>query len=379
MIALVLAGTLLATGCAQSTTKKSSTKKTESTGSSEETTVTDYKASDYVTLGKYKGIEVTLTDKYSDDDAAVKKYENTLIENTGKAYVKDDSQKTVKKDSIVNVDYKGIKDGEAFEGGTATDVTIDVKNNKDATQGTGYIDGFTDGLVDAKVGTTVDSKVTFPSNYSSTDLAGKEVTFQFKVNYICKKLTADTVTADFLKTNFSVNSKDAFFSYAKKKLQSENKTKKSQETWSLVEQAVEKNSKVNSYPKDLVDTRMQNYKTQYAKQNFSKGMTWKDFYKQYSTTEEEVNKQLKSSVEEGLKQELIFNAIAEKENLKIDADGYKTYIKNQMTTNSQTSEKSYYLLFGSTEKSGKSYVEHLYLARKAVQFCVDNSKVNPAK
>ena len=79
----------------------------------------------------------------------------------------------------------------------------------------------------------------FPENYSSEKLAGQEVTFRFKVNYICKKITADEVTTDFLKKNFSVDSKQAFYDYAKKKLQQENKTNKAQEAWSLVANAVE--------------------------------------------------------------------------------------------------------------------------------------------
>ncbi|HAP03899.1 MAG TPA: peptidylprolyl isomerase, partial [Lachnospiraceae bacterium] len=116
------------------------------------------------------------------DDAAVKDYEDTLIEDAGGNFAEDKTQKTVKEDSIVNVDYKGIKDGEAFQNGSASDVTIDVKNNQDASSGTGYIDGFTDGLVGAKVGETVSSKVTFPENYQASDLAGKEVTFEFTVN-----------------------------------------------------------------------------------------------------------------------------------------------------------------------------------------------------
>lgn len=384
VIALILAGMLLATGCGQSKDKSSTKKETTDQDAGSDATdtddsVTDYKASDYVTLGKYKGVEVTLTKDYKDDDAAVKEYEETLIANAGGSYTKDESQKTVRKDSIVNVDYKGIKDGEAFEGGTATDVTIDVKNNKDATQGTGYIDGFTDGLVGAKVGETVYSKVTFPENYSSEELAGQEVTFQFKVNYICRKITADEVTTDFLKKNFSVDSKQAFYDYAKKKLQQENKTNKAQEAWSLVANAVEANAKVNSYPDGLIDKRLKNYKTQYARQNFTKGMTWKDFYKQYNVTEDQVNKQLKASVEDGVKQELIFNAIAEKEGIKVNKDKYATYLKNQMSVNGQSSEKSYYLLFGSTEQAGKEYVGKIYLAREAIQFCVDNATVNDKK
>ena len=376
IIALLLAGMLLATGCGQSNTK-SSTKKSASEDASADAEVADYKASDYVTLGKYKGVTVTLTKDYKDDDAAVKDYEDTLIEDAGGNFAEDKTQKTVKEDSIVNVDYKGIKDGEAFQGGSASDVTIDVKNNQDASSGTGYIDGFTDGLVGAKVGETVSSKVTFPENYQASDLAGQEVTFEFTVNYICKKITADEVYVDFLKKNFDVDSKDAFFDYAKKKLQEKNKSDKESETRKLVETAVEDASKVNSYPKGLISQRLSNYKTQYQKQYFTEGMTWDDFYKKYGVTEKEFNSQVESVVKENIKTELVFQAIAEKENITVDKSGYTTFVQGLMSSNGDSSEKSLYLRYGSTEAQGKNYIETIYLVNRALEFCTDNATVNP--
>ena len=376
IIALLLAGMLLATGCGQSNTK-SSTKKSASEDASADAEVADYKASDYVTLGKYKGVTVTLTKDYKDDDASVKDYENTLIDDAGGNFVEDKTQKTVKEDSIVNVDYKGIKDGEAFQGGSASDVTIDVKNNQDASSGTGYIDGFTDGLVGAKVGETVSSKVTFPENYQASDLAGQEVTFEFTVNYICKKITEDEVSVDFLKKNFDVDSKDAFFDYAKKKLQEKNKSDKESETRKLVEKAVEDASKVNSYPKGLISQRLSNYKTQYQKQYFTEGMTWDDVYKKYGVTEKEFNSQVESVVKENIKTELVFQAIAEKENITVDKSGFTTFVQGLMSSNGDSSEKSLYLRYGSTEAQGKNYIETIYLVNRALEFCTDNATVNP--
>ncbi|MDD6551863.1 MAG: FKBP-type peptidyl-prolyl cis-trans isomerase [Lachnospiraceae bacterium] len=377
VIALILAGMLLATGCGQSKNTKSSDTAAKKASADASVTTEDYKASDYVTLGKYKGVSVTLTKDYSDDDAAVKDYEETLVDEAGGNYTEDKSQKTVKEDSIVNVDYKGIKDGEAFEGGTATNQTIDVKNNQDATQGTGYIEGFTDGLVGAKVGETVSSKVTFPENYGSAELAGQEVTFEFKVNYICKKISPDDVSDDFLKKNFSVDSKDAFFDYAKKKLQEKNKSDKDSESRTLVEEAIENSSKVNSYPKGLIDRRMANYRAQYKKQYFTEGMTWKDFYKQYNVTEKDFNDQVKKVVRQNIKTELVFSAIAEKENITLDESGFNTYVKNLMSSNRDSTEKDFYLRYGSSESEGKNYIETIYLVNQALSYCVENATINP--
>lgn len=330
-----------------------------------------------MTLGKYNGVTVTLTKTYSDDDKAVKSYENTLIKNASGSYDKDPSQKTVKKDSIVNVDYKGIKDGKAFDGGTDSDVTINVAKNSEAVKGTNYIDGFSKGLVGAKVGSTVSSKVTFPSNYQASGLAGKTVIFQFKVNYICKKVTADTVSTEYLKKNFSVATKKAFFDYAKKSLQKQNKKDKDTEISSLVSDAVVKSSKIKSYPKGLIDSRMASNKAMYKAQYFSDGMTWDDFYKQLNVTEEQFNKIMKNAIKDDLKNELIFSAVAEKEKIKFDQAGYDKYLKNLMTMNSVSDESTFYKKYGSSAAEGKSYLQRMYVVNKALKFCIKNAVVKP--
>ncbi|MCR5451743.1 MAG: hypothetical protein K6F00_03840, partial [Lachnospiraceae bacterium] len=106
--------------------------------SSEEETTFEINKDDIknVKLGEYKNLKIKLEGDYSTDDEALDTYIDSNLTNT---YEKDESKDTVKKNSIVNVDYEGKKDGVAFSGGTAQDVTIDVKNNMDAVNGTPYI------------------------------------------------------------------------------------------------------------------------------------------------------------------------------------------------------------------------------------------------
>lgn len=319
IVALFIAGAMvLATGCGAGTKAKSGSEESQ-------------KASDYVTLGKYKDLTVTLQNSYSTDDAAVREYEDTLISQQS-GFDKDDTQDTVKKDSIVNVDYKGMKDGKAFDGGTADDQNIDVANNEDASSGSGYIEGFTDGLVGAKVGDTVDSKVTFPENYGSADLAGQEVTFEFKINYICKRATLDSVDDAFLKDNFDVDSKDAFYDYAKKKLEETNDYNKRSEVGSLVISEVEKSSKVNKYPSFV-----------------TKG--------------------------DSGEQVLIFAAIAEKEKLSIKDSDYDSFVTSLMNQAGTTDEDTFYKSYGSTASAGKKYLKMIYKAQLGLKFCEDQASV----
>lgn len=142
------------------------------TGAAKTSEDVEYDVNDYVTLGNYQNLEVQITGDYTVDQSDVDAMVDNLIASAAPC-VEDPSQTVVAADSLVNVDYVGKKDGEAFDGGSASDVTIDVATNSDVSSGSGYIEGFSAGLVGAHVGDTVDCNVTFPENYSAKDLAGQ--------------------------------------------------------------------------------------------------------------------------------------------------------------------------------------------------------------
>ena len=154
-------------------------------------------------LADYKGIDVTITGNYDVTDDQVEQNLMSLLPYYGITGVEVKDRDTVQKDDYVKVDYTGYLDGDAFDGGSATDTMIDVANNCDAAQKTNYIDGFSDGLVGAKVGDEVSSDVTFPENYQSSDLAGKKTTFKFKIKGIYKPVTMDTLTDDMVADAFT--------------------------------------------------------------------------------------------------------------------------------------------------------------------------------
>jgi trigger factor len=84
------------------------------------------------------------------------------------------------------IDFEGFIDGEAFEGGKG--------ENFELTLGSGqFIPGFEDQLVGVKRDEEVEINVTFPENYGSETLAGKDAMFKVKVNGVKVK---DEVVVD---------------------------------------------------------------------------------------------------------------------------------------------------------------------------------------
>ncbi len=345
------------------------------------------KITDYVELGEYDKVKIKLENTYSTTPEAVKKYINeTLITDT--MYVKDASKKKVEKDSIVNVDYVGKKDGKAFDGGSAENVTLDVKNNCNAGGGTSYIKGFTKGLAGAKVGKKVDCKVKFPDDYGNEELNGQKVTFTFKINYICKplkydddSLTVEDYTANF--SDFDGESVDDFYNYAKSKLRDENDRNKNSEIQEKVLDTVVKNAKV-TVPKSVVDVMYKAMKKQYEKQYESMGMQdakMKDILKQYGMTV----KEFKKTLEDQIKEILVFTAVAEDQKIEAEGDGLTNYLQNYQQSLGVDSEDALYE--NDTVKNGaegygmdpKDYMKFNYRMARAVNYCIENAVVENAK
>lgn len=77
----------------------------------------------------------------------------------------------------VTIDFKGMIGGVAFAGGTA--------QNHDLQLGSGqFIPGFEEQLIGAKPGEQLQVKVTFPAEYPSAEVAGKEALFIVDVKAI---------------------------------------------------------------------------------------------------------------------------------------------------------------------------------------------------
>lgn len=143
---------------------------------------------EYVTLGEYKGIELKvtpvadITDEMIEADVMAYYYQHGANLLAPEDFL---TEGTVAETDIALIDYEGKLDGVAFEGGTAQDAILGIGSNS-------FIDGFEAGLVGVKVGETVDLNLTFPGNYQSEDLAGKEVVFTVTVDGLVS-LNDDTI------------------------------------------------------------------------------------------------------------------------------------------------------------------------------------------
>ena len=99
----------------------------------------------------------------------------------------------------VTVDFVGRIDGEAFQGGTADGIDVEIGAGS-------FIPGFEEQLVGVSVGDDKTVEVTFPENYGSAELAGKPAVFDVTVKAVTSP--GELAIDDDLAKTFGMDSLD---------------------------------------------------------------------------------------------------------------------------------------------------------------------------
>lgn len=126
--------------------------------------------------------------KISEEDIKLK--EKELLKKEAKLEVVEEDR-GLKVGDFALFDFEGFIDGENFEGGKAKDFTLELGSGQ-------FIPGFEDGMLGLKVGEERDIKLSFPKNYGSADLAGKDAVFKVKISQI-KALKIPKLDEEMLK------------------------------------------------------------------------------------------------------------------------------------------------------------------------------------
>ncbi|MEO1406393.1 MAG: trigger factor, partial [Pseudomonadota bacterium] len=121
-----------------------------------------------------------------------------LAEQNKKFEARGKTAKARDGDAVV-IDFVGKIDGEAFEGGTAEEQAVEIGAGR-------FIPGFEEQLVGVKAGDETELNVTFPEDYPSENLKGKDAVFAVKVGEVREPKTPE-VDEEFAK-NFGFEKLD---------------------------------------------------------------------------------------------------------------------------------------------------------------------------
>jgi trigger factor len=110
----------------------------------------------------------------------------------------DAGDKAAEQGDLVTVDFVGkTEDGVAFEGGTGTDMGVEIGSGR-------LIPGFEDQIVGVKAGDEKQINVTFPADYPAKNLAGQPATFDLVIKSV--KTAGESKIDDEMAKNLGLES-----------------------------------------------------------------------------------------------------------------------------------------------------------------------------
>ena len=290
------------------------------------------------------------------------KVSQLLDENKDKQELKKGT--VLKKGDVANIDYVGKVDGKEFDGGASQGFDLDLGSGT-------FIEGFEEGLIGKKVGDTVDVEVTFPKDYKGEKVAGKDAVFTVTINSAFKPKKAK-YTDEFVKEHTDYKTKAEYEESLKKELYAQKEEQAIKEQKNSLWSDVLDKTEVKKYPEEEMAAYAETFDAQIDLMAQQNGMTREDILKQMygSASEKQVKSIIKDSTKTLIKQEMLTEYIAEKEDLTYtDEEMDKTIADIESQGYDEETVKNY------TGRTMQQYAHIQLLYGKVQDFLLDNAKV----
>ena len=313
-----------------------------------------------VKLNKYKGIEIEKIE-YNVKDEDIESELADMQDKNARLVTVDD--RPAENGDTAKIDFEGFVDGVPFDGGKG--------ENYDLVLGSGsFIPGFEDQVVGMKLDEDKDVKVTFPAEYFSKDLAGKDATFKVKLHEL-KKKELPKLDDEFAKDVSEFNTLKELKDSIKERLEKQNKDREKYEKQDAVVKVLVENIKVD-IPAGMIETETENMIRDMEQRMSYQGLKMEQYLKMMNKTEEEFKKEYEPQAIEAIKSRLALEAVIKAEKIEAtDAD-----IKEKL----EEMAKSYGRDVKDLEENEniKNYVKEGIENEKAMDFLVENRKEKKA-
>ena len=259
-----------------------------------------------MTLKQYKGLKAVKKAQKISDAHVMQELENIRQQRTKVTQITD---RPAQNGDEVIIDYAGFVGDFQFPGGTA--------ERQPLTLGSGmFIPGFEEQLVGANVGDKVDVKVTFPQQYHSEELAGKEAVFHCTVHAIQGKEVPE-LNDEFAKQFNGITSLEDMKAQLKEQLQSyadqyaQNKVRDEllKELVKYVEDVVFDEAEV----KNEIDIAVEGF----ARQLEQRGMNLEGYLQACGRSREEMDAELRPQAEDTIKARMALNEVCRLEGIVV--------------------------------------------------------------
>lgn len=310
-----------------------------------------------VSLGKYKGVEVEkavieVTDE--EIDAKLK------AEQEKNAVDKEITDRPVADGDKIILDFEGFVDGVAFEGGKGENYPLTIGSHS-------FIPGFEEQLIGAEIGKELDVNVTFPEEYQSADLAGKDATFKCTVHKITEKVLPE-LNDEFADDVSEFSTLDEFKADIRKKLEVEKEAEAETEKENKVIDAIIADSEIE-IPEPMLKTQQEQIVDEFAQRLQSQGLNIDQYFNYMGGSREKMVEDVKDQADKRIRTRLILEKIVKEENITATEEDFETELEKLAKaygTEIDTVKK----IFEGKEK--ERMMEDIAV-QKAVSFVTDNA------
>lgn len=259
-----------------------------------------------VQLGKVSGFGIAKTAPEV-TDAEIDAQLQSLAERV--AAVQTDESGEVKSGSYAVIDFEGFVDDVPFEGGKAENYTLEIGSGT-------FIPGFEDQLVGAKVGEERDVKVTFPTEYQSEQLAGKDASFKVKVNEVKQKVLP-TFDDAFAAEVSKFKTLDELRADIANRLQEQARQQSDRDYRNQLVEAVAAEAEVE-VPHTMVHSRVHDMLHDFENRLSSQGLTMEAYSQITGKSHHDLHEEFHEPAVKAVRADLVMEAFAKQEGLTVD-------------------------------------------------------------
>ncbi|MGV8146212.1 MAG: trigger factor [Alkaliphilus sp.] len=310
-----------------------------------------------VKIEDYKGIRVEKKEYNVQEEDVDSELKSMQEKNARMVLVED---RTVNDKDMVIIDYKGSVDGEYFEGGTADKQPLTIGSGQ-------FIPGFEEQIIGAKIGDELDVKVTFPEEYQSEDLAGRDAIFEVKLHEI-KEQELPVIDDEFVKDVSEFDTVEELKNDIREKLETQAKNKSEQETKNKVIKAVVDMLDIE-LPKPVVDRKIDTMIKEFDFQLSQQGMNLETFYQMSGASEETIRDQMANDAKERVKTELTLEKICELEKIEVSDEELEVEVERMANLYKQELDK----FKSSLGDNEYNYIMEDLKAKKAIELLVESA------
>lgn len=252
----------------------------------------------------YKGVEIEKIEHPVTDEDINKELEALQSRNSRMII----AERPAKDGDTVLIDYAGFVGDNQFEGGTAERQPLKLGSGT-------FIPGFEEQLVGCSAGDEKDVFVTFPEEYHSEELSGKEAVFKCKVHEV-KEEEKPELNDEFAK---DVSECDTLEELKKETAERLAKSAEARALNEMKNAVIEKIFNANDIdvPKVMVEEEIDNMMREFDQQLRYQGLDLEKYFQYLGKDAGEFRNDLREEAEKKTKTRMLIAAVAKAENIQV--------------------------------------------------------------